>query len=92
MLASGEIALYLVGRLMFGADWTAVFVATTMLILLSFSLISLFFEIIGEYLGRVFPQVRDRPLSLVEAAIDGPEVPSSPSSGSNPSSVEIRQR
>lgn len=61
---------FLVGRLMFGQDWPAGFATTTLLILLSISLNALFLGIIGEYLGRVYKQVKRGPNAIVELAID----------------------
>jgi len=61
---------YLVGRLVLGRDWPAGFATTTVLLLLSLSVNSLFLGIIGEYLGRIFQQVRARPGTIVEYAID----------------------
>lgn len=61
---------YLVGRLLFGADWPVGFATTTILILLSLSLNALFLGIIGEYVGRIYHQVRRRPLTIIEASVD----------------------
>lgn len=61
---------YLVGRLAFGKAWPAGFATTTVLLLLSLSVNSLFLGIIGEYLGRIFQQVRLRPEVVIEYAID----------------------
>jgi len=64
------LLFYLVAKLAFGVDWPAGFATTAMLILLTLSLNSLFLGIIGEYLGRIFHQVRDRPLTIIETSID----------------------
>ncbi|HVF93170.1 MAG TPA: glycosyltransferase family 2 protein [Sphingomonas sp.] len=61
---------YLVGRLLFGQDWPAGFATTTLLLLLGISLNSLFLGILGEYLGRIFLQVKARSRPVVEAEID----------------------
>lgn len=57
---------YLAGRIFFGRGWPAGFATTTTLILLSLSLNAVFFGIIGEYLGRIYKQVKRRPLVIVE--------------------------
>lgn len=61
--------LYLGGKVL-GAEWPAGFATTTILILLSLSLNALFLGIIGEYLGRIYQQVKKKPLSIVEKRID----------------------
>jgi glycosyltransferase involved in cell wall biosynthesis len=62
---------YLVGRVIFGQNWPAGFATTTLLLLLGITLNALFLGIIGEYLGRIFQQVKDRPRPIVEAIVDG---------------------
>jgi polyisoprenyl-phosphate glycosyltransferase len=61
---------YTVGRLVVGKDWPAGFATTTILILLSLSLNALFLGVIGEYVGRIYHQVRRRPLTIIEERID----------------------
>jgi dolichol-phosphate mannosyltransferase len=61
---------YVVGRVWFGQDWPAGFATTTALLLVSLSVNSLFLGIIGEYLGRIFLQVRSRADAVVEYSID----------------------
>lgn len=60
---------YLIGKFYFGADWPAGFATTTVLILLAISLNALFLGIIGEYLGRMYQQVKKRPLVIIEREI-----------------------
>jgi glycosyltransferase involved in cell wall biosynthesis len=57
-------------RLILHAEWPAGFTTLAALILLSISINAMLLGIIGEYLGRMYRQVRDSPLSIVEAAID----------------------
>lgn len=64
------IAVYLVGRLLFGADWPAGFATTTILLLLSTAFNALCFGILGEYVGRMFQQTKRRPLPIVEQMIN----------------------
>lgn len=66
------ILVYGIGRLVFGQNWPKGFATTTVLILLSLSLNALFLGIIGEYLGRIFQQVKKRPLTIVEQEIGAP--------------------
>jgi glycosyltransferase involved in cell wall biosynthesis len=64
------ILVYLAGRLAFGQQWPAGFATTTMLLLLGITLNALFLGVIGEYLGRIFMQVKGRPTPIVEARLN----------------------
>lgn len=61
--------IYLAGRLVFGQSWPAGFATTTMLLLLGITLNAIFLGIIGEYLGRIFRQVKGRPRPIIESEI-----------------------
>ncbi|MEW6279167.1 MAG: glycosyltransferase family 2 protein [Candidatus Eremiobacterota bacterium] len=63
---------YIVGRFR-GGDWPAGFATVTVLILFSTSLNAIFFGVIGEYLSRIYQQVKRRPLTVIEYAIDAQE-------------------
>ncbi|MCL4474256.1 MAG: glycosyltransferase [Actinobacteria bacterium] len=69
MLTFLGIIGYLIGKFYFGADWPAGFATTTVLMLLAISLNALFLGIIGEYLGRMYQQVKKRPLVIIEREI-----------------------
>jgi glycosyltransferase involved in cell wall biosynthesis len=56
-------------KLFFGRSWPAGFATTTILILLSLTLNAIFFGIIGEYLGRIYKQVRRKPMTIIEREI-----------------------
>lgn len=62
--------VFSVGRFVLGQSWPAGFATTTILITLSLSLNALFLGIIGEYLGRIYKQVKHGPNVIVERAID----------------------
>ncbi len=66
------MAGYVVVRIIFRAQWPAGFTTLAALILLSISINAMLLGIIGEYLGRMYRQVRDSPLTIIEAAIDPP--------------------
>jgi polyisoprenyl-phosphate glycosyltransferase len=67
LLASGA---FLVGKFLFGQQWPPGFAMLTILILGSLSLNALFLGIIGEYLGRIYQQVKKRPLTIIEREIN----------------------
>jgi len=60
---------YLVGRIL-GAAWPAGFATLAVLILASLGITSMFLGIIGEYLGRIYQQLKGRPLTIIETAIN----------------------
>lgn len=60
------LIFYFVARTVFDAKWPAGFATTTILILFSLSLNALFLGIIGEYLGRIYQQVKKKPLTIIE--------------------------
>jgi len=62
---------YAAGRLFFGQHWPPGFASIIILILGSLSLNALFLGVIGEYLGRIYKQVKRRPLTIIEREIDG---------------------
>jgi len=64
------IVAYTVGRIWFGANWPPGFATLIILLLGSLSLNALFLGIIGEYLGRIYKQVKRRPLTIIEREID----------------------
>jgi polyisoprenyl-phosphate glycosyltransferase len=62
--------VYVIGRLIAPEDWPAGFATTTVLILFGISLNALFLGIIGEYVSRIYQQVRHRPTVIVEKALN----------------------
>ena len=64
------IGVYTYAKLVLHSDWPAGFATTTVLILTGIVLNALFLGIIGAYLGRIFHQVKRRPLTIIETKID----------------------
>ena len=52
-----------------GAAWPAGFTTTTMLILFGLGMNAIFLGIIGEYVGRIYLEVRRRPVTIVERVV-----------------------
>lgn len=65
--------VYLAGRLLFGQDWPAGFATTTILLLMSISMNAIFMGILGEYLGRIFLQTKQRAEPLIETRLNFPD-------------------
>ena len=61
---------YAIGRLVLQAHWPAGFTTLAALVLLSISINAMLLGIIGEYLGRMYRQVREAPISIIESVID----------------------
>jgi polyisoprenyl-phosphate glycosyltransferase len=72
LLTALGVAGYGILKVVFGREWPAGFATTTMLLLFSLSLISMFLGIIGEYLGRIYQQLKRRPLTIIQDAINVP--------------------
>ena len=65
--------VYGIRRIVFGRSWPAGFATLVILILGSLSLNALFLGIIGEYLGRIYRQVKRRPLTIIERELNAPD-------------------
>ena len=61
---------YSFAKLFFGINWPAGFTTLAVLTLTGISVNALFLGIIGEYLGRIYQQVKKRPLVIVETELD----------------------
>jgi len=61
---------FFVGKLFFQQSWPRGFATTTILILMSLSILSLLLGVIGEYLSRIYEQVRYSPKVMVEKEIE----------------------
>ena len=57
-------------KLAFGATWPPGFATTAILTILGIALNALFLGIIGEYLGRIYKQVKHGPNTLIESAVE----------------------
>jgi len=64
--------VYAFVRVILRAPWPAGFTTLAALILLSISINAMLLGVIGEYLGRMYRQVRHAPVSIIESAIDHP--------------------
>lgn len=60
------ICVYMLGKLYFNFAWPAGFTTLAVLTLLGISVNALFLGIIGEYIGRIYQQVKKRPLTIIE--------------------------
>lgn len=61
---------YIFMRLFLGIGWPAGFATITVLLLFGISLNGIFLGIIGEYVGRIYNQVRQRPTAVIEHHIN----------------------
>lgn len=64
------LCIYVVGKIIFDQAWPAGFATTTVLLLLSISLNAIFLGIIGEYLGRIYLQTKQGPVTIVEKKVN----------------------
>ena len=74
LLISSLTFLALVGygsaKIFFNVPMPAGWATTTIFILLSLSVNSIFFGVIGEYLGRMYRQMKRRPLVIIDESIE----------------------
>jgi polyisoprenyl-phosphate glycosyltransferase len=61
---------YTLGALIFGRSWPSGFATLIVVTLFGVSLNAIFLGIIGEYVSRIYQQVRFRPLVVVEKALN----------------------
>jgi dolichol-phosphate mannosyltransferase len=61
---------YVVARLLSGPEWPTGFATIAVLVAMSASLNAIFLGIIGEYVGRIYDQVRRRPNTIIERTIN----------------------
>jgi glycosyltransferase involved in cell wall biosynthesis len=61
---------YIFGRLFFSNEAPDGFTTLTVLLLFSISLNGIFLGIIGEYIGRIYNQVRRRPTTVIERGVN----------------------
>jgi len=61
---------YVFAHFLFDLRWPAGFGTQVVLLLLGISLNSIFLGIIGEYIGRIYSQVRFRPTTVIERAVN----------------------
>jgi len=62
--------IFIYGRFLGQGDWPRGFATTTVLILFGIGLNGLFLGIIGEYLGRIYLQVKKRPSVVIEKTVN----------------------
>jgi polyisoprenyl-phosphate glycosyltransferase len=70
VLAALLVAVYVVARVVVGQEWPAGFTTLAVLVLVSTALNALFFGVMGEYVGRIYKQVKRGPLTVIEYAIN----------------------
>jgi glycosyltransferase involved in cell wall biosynthesis len=64
------IIFYATGKLILGYNWPAGFTTLSIMVLFGVGVNSLFLGIIGEYIGRIYQQVKKRPLVIIEECLD----------------------
>jgi polyisoprenyl-phosphate glycosyltransferase len=69
-VAAVTIAMYFVLWLAYEQSWPAGFATLAWLMLLSLAINVIFLGIIGEYLARIYSQVKPHPLTIVARVVD----------------------
>ena len=81
-------AYFIIAKLLFDMDWPAGWASVSVLVLFSIGLNSLLLGIIGEYIGRIFKNMKTMPLVIVEKVIDHDGTPESAAISQSPGSGE----
>jgi dolichol-phosphate mannosyltransferase len=61
---------YLITKFFFEVQWPAGFTTLTLLQLIGITINALFLGVIGEYLGRIYLQVKKRPMTIIDSAVN----------------------
>lgn len=69
-VSAGLASFYLIARLLVGRNWPAGFATTEILLLFGIGLNGMFLGIIGEYVGRIYDEVRRRPVTVIQDALN----------------------
>ena len=70
MLALGIAGIYIVARLFFGADWPPGFATVVVLVLFFSALNFLLLGVLGEYVARIFEQLKLSAETIIESAVN----------------------
>lgn len=70
IITVATMMFYLLGHFFFASSWPLGFTTTTVLLLFGISLNALFLGIIGEYVARIYQQVRQRPTVIIEQSLN----------------------
>lgn len=68
------VLIYLTARLFFGVDWPAGFATLVVMVLFFSGLNSLLLGLMGEYVARIFEQLKQSPDTLIEASLNDPDI------------------
>ncbi|MCC5993135.1 MAG: glycosyltransferase family 2 protein [Rhodobacteraceae bacterium] len=63
---------FIIGYFLFGTSWPAGFTTLATLLLASIGLNAMLVGIMGEYVGRIYEEVRTRPLTIIDTTLNFP--------------------
>ena len=66
--------LYFLGKLFYGVEWPAGYATIVILLLVGLSMNAIFLGIIGEYVGKIYKQVRFKDGVVIEKFIDNDRI------------------
>lgn len=70
ILTASLAGVYLFGKLFMGYDWPDGFATSVVLILFGISLNAIFLGIIGEYITRIYHQLKQQPITVIQTLIN----------------------
>jgi dolichol-phosphate mannosyltransferase len=63
--------MYVIGKTVFFPDWPPGFATIAILLFFILGINSILMGVIGEYLGRIFQQLKTPILTIIESSLDG---------------------
>jgi len=81
VIAAVAAFYYLLEKLLAPANWPPGIASTTILLLFSIGMNAMLLGIIGEYIGRIYKNVKHMPVTIIESAIDHTGSEPSPTDG-----------
>jgi dolichol-phosphate mannosyltransferase len=69
---------YSIGKIYFGLKWPTGFTTQVVIMLFGISINAIFLGIIGEYLARIYHQLRQQPLTIIKDKLNFPDSISPP--------------
>lgn len=64
------LLVLVIGKLFFAQDWPRGYTTLIIAVMLSLGLNALFLGVIGEYIGRIYQQVKRRPLTIIDKLVN----------------------
>jgi len=65
---------FVIGKIFYGTDWPSGFPTLVLILLMSVCVNAIFFGILGEYIGRIYHNTRNEPISIIDEKVGYPDI------------------